>query len=818
MLIQIRQFVAALVFEDDADQTRTATLLNWILLTILVATVVGTVALISLEPGETASNLTFSAVLVVIVLGLRFLMRRGRTRITSIVLSSALWTGLTVLICIDGSVRDPTLSGYFMVIAIAALLLGRRASLIFGGLSTLATLVLFYAEASGHIVAAPNVTTVGPAHLITFTATLSLMSLLMGHAVRSIHDGFDQARRYAADLEKHKQHLEKMVEERTCELAHRARHLEATAAIARDATALLDVQELLSRAVTLLSEQLELYHAAIYLLDDSGEWVVLQAASGADSQRMLAQGYKTSVGEPGIISEVARSGEPRIALDTGKLSTPCETPAPSYMRSEMTLPLKVQQRVIGVLDVQSTTAEALGEADVAVLQMLADQLANAIANAQLYNQAQRGIAERVRTEAVRRRTEEALRESQDLMRRVIDATPVCIIVKDREGNFVLANEETAKFYGSTPEDIIGKNERDYIQLNPADGEEIESYLQADREVIDSQEPRFVPEEPLTLPDGTTRWFQTTKMPLAIHDNPDCVLVVSADITERKQAEGLLQRYASDLKQRNKEVEQLTYTFTHHLRSPLVNLQGFSAELRAALAMIGSAVIAALPHLEGRQREVVTQALEKDVPEALGFIDASVIRMDQLINAVLKLSRLGRRKLKPRPIDMGALVQATLETLAHEIEEGRAKVTIGPLPRVIADRRSMEEIWESVLTNAVRYLVRPDAVGLDRPGEIEVSAEQTPDETAFRVRDNGRGIAAEDMDKVFALFRRAGKQDIPGEALGLPCAQILIHRHGGRMWCESKPGMGTTFVFTIPNHCVGEQTGRDAADWNNRGPK
>jgi signal transduction histidine kinase len=155
--------------------------------------------------------------------------------------------------------------------------------------------------------------------------------------------------------------------------------------------------------------------------------------------------------------------------------------------------------------------------------------------------------------------------------------------------------------------------------------------------------------------------------------------------------------------------------------------------------------------------------------------------------------LNRGELKLEPIDMNTLVQATLQTLAHQIEGRQVSVTVGSLPTVVADRTSMEQIMGNLLNNVVIYL------DPGRPGEIEVTAERDSDETTFRVRDNGCGIAEEDMDKVFAPFRRAGKQDVPGEGVGLAYVQTLVRRHGGRIWCESELGVGTTFTFTISNH-------------------
>jgi signal transduction histidine kinase len=106
---------------------------------------------------------------------------------------------------------------------------------------------------------------------------------------------------------------------------------------------------------------------------------------------------------------------------------------------------------------------------------------------------------------------------------------------------------------------------------------------------------------------------------------------------------------------------------------------------------------------------------------------------------------------------------------------------------------MEQIVGNLLGNAVKYL------DSERAAEIEITAERGEEETVFRIRDNGRGIAREDMDKVFAPFRRVGRQDVPGEGMGLPYVQALVRRHGGRIWCESELGVGTTFSFAIPNH-------------------
>jgi len=271
-----------------------------------------------------------------------------------------------------------------------------------------------------------------------------------------------------------------------------------------------------------------------------------------------------------------------------------------------------------------------------------------------------------------------------------------------------------------------------------------------------------------------------------------ILSAFTDITDRKKAEEQLQRYSAELERANEEVKNFAYIVSHDLRAPLVNLKGFAAELRSSLEVIDPAMNSVLSHLDEAQRQEVMLALHEDIPEALGFIESSVTRMDHFIGAVLKLSRVGRRQLRPEPIDMNALVQEALQTVAHQLDEHQSKVTVAPLPVAVADRTSMEQIIGNILDNAVKYL------DSDRPGEITITAERDGDETTFHIRDNGRGISEADMAKVFAPFRRAGKQDIPGEGMGLTYVQTLVRRHGGRIWCESELGVGTTFSFTISN--------------------
>jgi signal transduction histidine kinase len=234
-----------------------------------------------------------------------------------------------------------------------------------------------------------------------------------------------------------------------------------------------------------------------------------------------------------------------------------------------------------------------------------------------------------------------------------------------------------------------------------------------------------------------------------------------------------------------------YIISHDLRAPLVSIKGFSAELSALMKDLNTPLQKHLPGLDPADREEIESLMREDVPAAVNFISSSVTRMDRLIDSILNFSRLGRRVLKPEPLDMHGAVSAILDSLTHQITERRVEVEIDALPSVTADRLAMEQVLGNLIDNALKYL---DPA---RPGRLKIAAEPREGDMVIHVRDNGRGIAQEDLPKVFEIFKRVGKQDVPGEGMGLAYVKALVKRHGGHIWCESELGKGTTFSFTIP---------------------
>ena len=256
-------------------------------------------------------------------------------------------------------------------------------------------------------------------------------------------------------------------------------------------------------------------------------------------------------------------------------------------------------------------------------------------------------------------------------------------------------------------------------------------------------------------------------------------------------EDLVEARTSELQRANQEIQRFAYIVSHDLRSPLVNVMGFTAELDAAR----KTVTTFMEKLEETHPELVEEpsrlAVEEDLPEAIGFIRTSTQKMDRLINAILRLSREGRRTLTPEQLDMDALVQSITDSIQHRVVETGTQITVDPLPSIVSDRFGVEQILSNLVENAVKYL-QPS-----RPGVIRISGRRDRDRLVYEVADNGRGIDPRDHERVFDLFRRSGVQDQPGEGIGLAHVRALAYRLGGIIEVQSELDRGSTFRLSLP---------------------
>jgi signal transduction histidine kinase len=256
----------------------------------------------------------------------------------------------------------------------------------------------------------------------------------------------------------------------------------------------------------------------------------------------------------------------------------------------------------------------------------------------------------------------------------------------------------------------------------------------------------------------------------------------------RSLEQRIEARTAGLSRANEEIQRFASVVTHDLRSPLVNIMGFTSELERSLA--GLAAPSPQADLDKAFSDDALAAARADISESIGFIRSSTSKMDGLINAILKLSREGQRKLAPELIDMRTLLEAAKQSLNRQIEAANAEVTISPsVPPLVSDRLGVEQIFGNLLDNAVKYLRS------DEPGRISVRGYPAGGDAIFEVTDNGRGIPPRDLERVFEMFRRSGAQDRPGEGIGLAHVRATLRRLGGEITVASQPGQGTTSYRT-----------------------
>ena len=272
-------------------------------------------------------------------------------------------------------------------------------------------------------------------------------------------------------------------------------------------------------------------------------------------------------------------------------------------------------------------------------------------------------------------------------------------------------------------------------------------------------------------------------------------LAAAAVAERQHEEDLkghaeaLALINQSLQSKTEEIETFVYSVTHDLRSPLVNLQGFSRELELSCGDLWRilAPVDLPPQIHN-----LLEAVERDIKESVYFIKASVSSSGRLIDALLRLSRAGWVSYQWQRVDVGEVVHRILDTLRARISEKGARVTVGELPAVWGDPTAVEQIFGNLLRNAVSYL---DPL---RPGAIEVSAESGPPGSlvTFWVRDNGLGIPAAHQSKLFLPFQRFQGNVTPGEGIGLALVRRAVERQGGEIHVESQEGVGTAFTVTL----------------------
>ena len=359
-------------------------------------------------------------------------------------------------------------------------------------------------------------------------------------------------------------------------------------------------------------------------------------------------------------------------------------------------------------------------------------------------------------------------------RRLVEGLPVGVVVSTPSGEILEANPAFAAMLGLASPEAMSRRSFTEFFAQPTVASNWRSQLEASRTVgnLDVQ---------LRRTDRSLMWVRISSW--AVEDGPTGVHQIQSIIEETEEfhaAQNELARRSQALARSNAELEQFAYVVSHDLQQPLGMISSYLELLN----------------------DSVSNSLNGEARDYLDRVVRGADRMQEMVDAVLGYARVDTRGDEFTPVDLTSIVDMVVDELEEEIESTNATITHDGLPTVVADGAQLHQLLHNLLSNAIKF------VGT-QPPRIHLRAVQDDTEWKVSVRDNGIGMEPDTAERIFVMFQRLHTQDeYPGTGIGLAICKRIVERHGGRIWVESQPHRGSTFVFTLPKRSGGEDEAAD----------
>lgn len=377
----------------------------------------------------------------------------------------------------------------------------------------------------------------------------------------------------------------------------------------------------------------------------------------------------------------------------------------------------------------------------------------------LHDPAVRGMVISSHDVSDRKRIEEELRESEDMHRSLVLASPDAVTVSDLHGNIAYVSPQTLRMHGfEREEELLGLN-----AIHLAAREDRDKALAIYRMALNEGMVRNV-ELTALKKDGSR--FPVELSVAVIRDSdgkPRGLVAFTRDISDRKKME-------TELRNRNEELEAFAHTISHDLLTPVAIVEGYA---KAAL-------------------EADSEGRPEAERECLEAIARGARRMSELISSLLQYAQAGHAELEELAVDSEEVLLEVLMDLEEEIRRKGASVKIcDRLPVVRAEAVKLRQVFFNLIGNALKHM------GEVEEPRVEIGAHGRGDMAVFRVSDNGVGIPSALQEQIFEPFKHFSMDGTPGLGIGLSTVKRAVRSWGGKIWVESSPGEGTTFLFTVP---------------------
>lgn len=529
----------------------------------------------------------------------------------------------------------------------------------------------------------------------------------------------------------------------------RSDELQVAATIARDASAETNLQDVMDRAVTLVGERFGFYHAAIFLIeeDNAVKYAVMRAGlKTAASNTLLARKHRLAVGSQSIIGYVSSTGKARVVLDVRQDYTHLANPLLPLTRSEMAVPLRLGENVIGVLDVQSTKEGAFSQEDVMIVQTLADLLAVVIHKTELNEEV--GQYAILLEERVEKRTHELNRERAQL-NAILDAM--------REG--VIFFEDDKLYY-------LNRAFSDLTGYSTADWEGFSKLLQHE-DLSEGDAIKLRQEMSATV---TKDGFWRGEKRLRRKNQSEFEAHITSVLIESEGRRGTVTiiRDISQEKALQEQQNRFVAYASHELRTPLANL---------------------------KTRLYLLQRQRQHFDKHFDVMQEVVGRMQRLVDDLLTQSRMERgiismsRSLQSLESIVSRVVEMQQEEAANRQQNLSLQIMDTGLKAMI-DHDRLTQVITNLVSNSINYTPAGGRIRL-------ILKKKNADFADIVVEDNGMGIPPEALDHVFQPFFRASNTTSNGTGLGLNIAKQIVELHGGQIFVSSELNQGTIFTVSLP---------------------
>lgn len=379
----------------------------------------------------------------------------------------------------------------------------------------------------------------------------------------------------------------------------------------------------------------------------------------------------------------------------------------------------------------------------------------------------------------RKLAEMALRESEEKLSTLFGSLTELVVMNelvfDADGKspvnyrIVDCNEAYTRITGIKKEDAIGRLATEVYEIDRL--EHFEIYVQV-------------------ATTGKAYEYDTYYAPLDKHFIVSVVsprintfAVITTDISAIKQVQ-------AEITAKNKELENYLYVASHDLRSPLVNIQGFSQRLQKQSDEIKSLLESCTLKKETRER--IDRITDESVPRTLNFILSNVLKMDSLINSLLHISRTGRLPLEVRKVNMNKLLNAIVATQNYQITEQQVQVTIHELPDCYGDENQLNQLFSNIVDNAIKYRDKNRTLAIEIDSKVHFDKK-----IIYSIKDTGLGISVRNMERIWDVFYRVDSTATAGEGIGLSIAKTIAAKHKGKIWVDSEEGVGSIFNVELP---------------------